>query len=154
MLKRITRLKIALFIICVLLTLLVIYTWSSESSHPLFGNPRELNRSLLEQEVENAKLILIVDSLQKENERMESQLGEVKGIYFEVLAEIAFDVDDELYMRNMQDLHYKDHKGRSYFSLGKFRDLEEAERFRGDLENMGIESIEILSVMDGKVLSK
>ena len=67
MLRRITRLKVTLFVLIVALILLLIYTWSAESPRRKYGNPKAMNEALLDQEIENARLIILIDSLQKEN---------------------------------------------------------------------------------------
>ena len=61
--KKIIRLKIALLTVFIIASLGIIYFFSSESSSPYFGNPKNLNAELLKLDLENAKLLSLIDSL-------------------------------------------------------------------------------------------
>jgi hypothetical protein len=151
--KRIVRLKIALLILFALSIFGAVYYYSSESKQPFIGNPKELNQALLNQEIENARILFLVDSLKAANAKLTKESELVDGIFFEVMItsfeSFKLDKDDA----NLKRLNYTTHDGVNYMTLGKFRDLEDAKFYIDDLKKIGINDAFVVSKLDGKRVS-
>lgn len=149
-LRKITRLKVALFVISFLTIAALIYVYSSESSQPFIGKPKVLNNALLEQEIENGRLSFLIDSLRHSNDLLMQESNRVDGIFFEVQIGAFESFDIEKYHENLQKLNYTTVDGVHYITLAKFRDLEDAKLFTEDIKRIGINNASIVSKLDGK----
>ena len=149
--KKIVRLKIALWMISLLSIFALIYVYSSESMQPFIGHPKELNKKLLYQEIENARIQFQNDSLQRSNEILIKENEKIEeGIYFEVqVGEFEnFNTD----IQNLKNLDYSTIDGINYITLGKFRDLDDAKLFIEDIKKIGINNGFIVSKLDGETV--
>lgn len=148
--KKIIRLKIALLIFVALAIYGGVYYYSSESKQPFIGNPKFLNNALLKQEIENARILFLVDSLKAANAKLTKESELVDGIFFEVMVasfeNFKLDKDDA----NLKRLNYNTVDGVNSIILGKFRDLDDAKFFIEDIKKIGINNAFIVSKLDGK----
>ena len=148
--RRITRLKVALFIISFLTIAAFIYVYSSESGQPFVGKPKTLNNALLKQEIENGRLLFLADSLKASNAILMQESNRVDGIFFEVQIGAFENFDIEKYHENLEKLNYTTEDGVNYITLAKFRDLDDAKLFAEDIKKIGITNASIVSKLDGK----
>lgn len=149
--KKIVRLKIALLLISLLAIFALIYVYSSESQQPFIGYPKELNHHLLDQEIDNAKLQFLVDSLRKVNEILMKETEKIdEGIFFEVQIGDFENFRTDKHNQNLKKLDYSTIDGINYITLGKFRDIDDAKLFIEDIKKIGIEDAFIVSKLDGE----
>lgn len=147
---KLIRLRILLLLVSFVAILGGIYLYSAESKQPFIGHPKELNSKLLNQEIENAELIFIVDSLIKENRKLILANESIKGIIFEVQIGALEDFNMDKFEDDLEILNYTTDGGANYITLGKFRDLDDAKLFIDDLKKIGISNATIVSKLDGK----
>lgn len=148
--RKIVRLKIVILILFMAASLGIIYIVSSESSSPNFGNPERLNSELLKLDLENAKLLSLIDSLEKSNAILMQESKDPSGIFYEVQIGVFKHFDIEKYNKNLQKLQYSTVSGINYMTLGKFRDFDDARDFALDMRRIGIKDAFIVSKLDGK----
>lgn len=148
--RKIVRLKIVILILFMAASLGIIYIVSSESSSPNFGNPERLNSELLKLDLENAKLLSLIDSLEKSNAILMQESKDPSGIFYEVQIGVFKHFDIEKYNKNLQKLQYSNVSGINYMTLGKFRDFDDARDFALDMRRIGIKDAFIVSKLDGK----
>ena len=146
----IVRLRIVLLLVSFIAILGGIYLYSSEAKQPFIGHPKVLNSKLLDQEIENAELIYIVDSLIKENRKLVLANGSIDGIIFEVQIGALEDFNMDKFKDDLEILNYTTDGGANYITLGKFRDLDDAKLFTDDLKKIGITNTTIISKLDGE----
>ena len=148
--RKIIRLKIALLTVFIIAALGIIYFVSSETSSPYFGKPKSLNAELLKLDLENAKLLSLIDSLEKSNVILMQESSDPSGIFYEVQIGVFKNFDIEKYNKNLQKLNYTTVSGINYMTLGKFRDFDDAKDFALDMRRIGIKDAFIVSKLDGK----
>ncbi len=147
---KLVRLRITLLLVSFIAIVGGVYIYSSESKQPFWGHPQELNSKLLNQEIENAELIFIVDSLIKENKKLILENKEIEGIVFEVQIGALEDFNMDKFEGDLEILNYTSDGGADYITLGKFRDVDDAKLFIDDLEKIGILNATIVSKLDGE----
>lgn len=148
--NKLVRLRILLLVVSFIAIFAIIYLYSSESKQPFIGHPKDLNSKLLDQEIENAELVFIVDSLIKENKKLVLDKENIDGIIFEVQIGAFEDLNMEKFEDDLEILNYTTDGGADYITLGKFRDIDDAKLFIVDLQKIGISNATIISKLDGK----
>jgi hypothetical protein len=150
---KIVRLRIALLIVLAFSIFCAVYYYSSESKQPFIGQPKALNKALLQQEIENASLVFRMDSIMKVNETLSLENDMAEGIYFEVQVASSDSFKLDKFDDNLKRLNYGSIDGVYYITLGKFRDVDDAKLFIDDLKKIGIQKALIVSKLDGKTVS-
>jgi hypothetical protein len=153
MVAKIVRLKIALLIFVAMTIFGGVYFYSSESKQPFIGQPKNLNKALLDQEIENAALMFRMDSIVRVNETLKIENNILDGIFFEVQVASSDSFQLNKADENLKRLNYGTRDGVYYITLGKFRDVDEAKLFIKDLRKIGIQEAFIVSKLDGKTVS-
>lgn len=151
--KKIIRLKIALFIIIMIAIFGMIYLYSSESKQPFIGQPKELNKALLLQEMENGRLLLRIDSIINIDRSIQNTIETDDGIFFEVRIGAIENFSLNKFNDNIQKINYSTIDGSTFIILGKFRDADDANLFRDDLKSIGVSNTFIVSKLDGEIIS-
>ena len=147
---KIIRLKISLLLVSVVAIFGLVYLYSSESKQPFIGYPKQLNKILLTQEIENAQLMFSIDSLVIANEKLVKENETIEGIVFEVQIGSFESFNIDKYSDDLEILNYTNDGGANHIILGKFRDIDDAKMFVDDLKRIGIPNATIVSKIDGK----
>ncbi len=139
-----------LAIIFLLTTLAAVgYLLYAEYEVPLFGRWKNQLTSYDSLQREMTSLQQEVDSLQKANDLIMETSPYYTGVFYEVQigAFQNFNLNaykDELVKMNIEEADTLDR-----FTIGKFRDFEQAQAFKRDIARLGIEDAFIVAKIDG-----
>jgi hypothetical protein len=147
---KVIRLRIAVLLISFVAVTGIIYFYSSESKQPFIGQPKVLNKKLLDQEIENARLLFSLDSLILINKQLVMESDTIDGIVFEVQIGGFEKIDRNRYLSDLEIVNYSENGSAHYITLGKFRDYEDAKLFVSDLNKIGISNTNIASKLNGE----
>lgn len=98
-------------------------------------------------------LIISNSELQRDNEILTENSGDLKGVYFEVQLGSFSDFDLDQYLEQLANLRQEKYDGKSKLLLGRFRSFKKALLFESDLKRMGFKEAFIVGRIDGKLVT-
>lgn len=136
--------------ISVLLLLAIGYIIYAEVEEPLFGKWPEIARQKTTLEAENVRTKSLTDSLTKANSYLMELSPFYSGVFFEVQigAFENFNIDE--YEQNLVNLKIDTLGNFNKYTLGKFRDWENAVAFLKDIQKMGVEDAFVVAKINGE----
>lgn len=149
--KRNDTLSKTLFVLFVGFVIAVCYVVYAEVFEPPFGKWPEIASQKSELEQENNRLAQLADSLTRANNIFLESSSYYHGVFYEIQIGAFEDFNLDAYRGqfvNLRPAGKTDNLDR--YTLGKFKDYEQANRFLKDIRRMGIKDAFMLAKIDGE----
>ncbi len=139
-----------LFTVFIMLILAIGYIIYAEVEQPLFGKWPEIAKEKENLEVENTRIKAVTDSVTTANNFLMENSPYYNGVFFEVQIGAFEHFDLKEYEQNLGSLKIDTMQYMNKYTLGKFRELNNALAFEKDIERLGITDAFIVAKINGE----
>ncbi|MGK7394730.1 MAG: hypothetical protein ACNS62_09155 [Candidatus Cyclobacteriaceae bacterium M3_2C_046] len=126
---------------------LIIY---QELEGPVFGGWVKTQEEYITIQQSHNQLNLKLDSLQQANQLLMENSPNYNGVFFEVQIGAFRHFNIQSYNEQLNRFHQDQIENLSKYTVGKFREYEQAKQFRKDIRQLGIEDAFIVAKIDGQ----